>query len=872
MSAVRRPVLIGAGAVLAVVAILLISLAVTVRRPLPAYNGEEAVPGLQGKVTVQRDAQGVPQISAGSAADLFYAQGYVQASDRFFQMDVRRHLASGRLAELIGDRNGALDSDKAVRTMGWRRVAEAELPLLSPQTRNNLQAFADGVNGYLDSRSPNELSINYVVLESQVDIKRVEPWTPVDSLVWLKAMAWDLRGSYDNELGRALAYGQVNNVGLVNQLYPAYPANGPTILPATVKTDGAPVRATGSTDDGSTGDGSTDDEPTPASSVLGGRELAGLQRALDSVGGGLGTAPALGSNSWVVSGEHTTSGKPMLAADPHLTPSMPGALYQVGLHCTKVTAECPYQVSGFALPGGPGVLFGQNAKIGWALTNLPVDTTDLFLEKVVGDGYVVGTQTRPLTTRSETIRVAGADDVKIDVRSTEHGPLLSDVVSRVLRAGAAQPGTTGPVQGDYDVALAWTGLTPGRTMDAIFGLNAATDWSSFRSALARFDLPPMNALYADTEGQIGYQAAGRIPTRSGGGLGQSTGEWPRQGWDPSWNWGPWVETAALPSSLNPSDGLIVAANQKISPDTSLTGDWDYGFRADRIEKLLRTRLAEHKLTPADHTAIQMDTYSAYAANVWVPVLRRAPITDEETSRAKRAFTAEAVSLLDDWDGRFTADSAAAAYYGAVWSNLLRLTFNDQLPSGVSLTGDSRSMEVLRTLPRNSQWWDDVSTPTIVETREQIIARSLVEARLELTARIGKDPERWQWGKLHTMTAVQFPLGQSYPSVIERMVNSPTVAVPGAADTIDVGAWTASSDSYKATTIPAVRMVVDLGAPDQSTWVDSSGISAHPWSGHYGDQSDRWRDGEPYPWPVSRKAIDEAADATLTLVPRKGEAG
>ncbi len=879
--------IIGVGAVLAVVAVLLISFVVTVRRPLPTYDGSIEVPGLRSKVTVLRDAQGVPQVYAANAQDLFYAQGYVQAQDRFFQMDLRRHIAAGRLSELVGRNPTALASDKVTRTLGWRRVAEQELPLLSGPTRNYLQSFSDGVNAYISSKSAVELSASYVVLGTHVDLRAMEAWTPVDSLSWLKAMAWDLKGNYNDELGRALAYGSVGNVALVNELYPSYPQGNPTILPSdpvpvapVTGTAGASVAAAQriGADEPATSDGAVvvPDQPEPSNQdVLAsdGLQLQALEKALDSVGtvsGGAQLSDAVGSNSWVVSGRLTSTGRAMLANDPHLAQAIPSVWYQTGLHCTTVSDACPFDVSGFSFAGMPGIVIGHNAKIAWGLTNLEADTSDFFLERLVGNSSVVDGQEVPLTTRVEKIRVAGAADVSITVRSTAHGPIISDVIPGVSRAARVQPGPGGqPQRGHYAMSLAWTGLQPGRSMDSLFALDAATDWNSFRSALSTFDGPAQNVVYADTAGHIGYQAAGKIPTRAAGpGLGQTDGTWPRDGWDSSWNWSGYLAFDALPSELDPASGYIVAANQKVSPGSTLSQDWDYGYRAARITTMLTQRLNDgHKLTLADMTQIQLDTYDSFATDVLVPALLATPPSDVQAA-SQRAFTAQAVKLLRTWDGRQSADSAAAAYYNAVWSSLIRRTFDDQLPAEVQPDGGSRTFEVMRTLLQqpNSPWWDDISTPTITETRDQIVAEALVDARLELTAKLGKDPTRWKWGELHTLTPLQQPIGTSSPSAVAWLFNGDTLEVGGSGGTVNIASWDASSADYSVETIPSMRMVVDVGHFDSSTWVDFTGVSGHPVSPHYTDQLDNWQNGEPFAWSFGRKAVQAAQESELTLTP------
>jgi penicillin G amidase len=861
-----RLVLVSLLVLIVVVALVLtISLTALVRRPLPDYSGSVELPGLGAEVQVLRDDEGIPQVYAEDPVDLFRAQGYVHAQDRFFEMDFRRHMTSGRLAELVGDDEDAIEADRVVRTLGWRRVAEAELPLLTPETREYLQAYADGVNDYIGERSPSELSVAYTVLGTSVDLERIEPWEPVDSLAWLKAIAWDLRANYKQELGRALAYGAVGDEDKVAQLYPDYPvARNAPILPLG-ETFGSALAG-----------------PARADEVLAALDpaesaLRATQAALDAVPALLGAGEGTGSNSWVVSGAHTATGKPLLANDPHLAPSLPSIWYQVGLHCTTVDHACPFDVAGFSFSGLPGVVIGHNADIGWGMTTLPADVTDFFLERVNGDTYLRDGAQVPLDVRTEEIKVAGAPSRTITIRSTAHGPVLSDVVPGVREAGRSTlVPPNAPIQGSgYEVSLAWTALTPGRTADAIFALNSATDWDDFRAAAELFEVPAQNLVYADTKGNIGYQAPGRIPIRQPGTLpGQQDGTWPRAGWNSSWDWAGYIPFDELPRVLNPDEGIVVAANQAVTGPGYpylLTRDFDYGYRSQRIRTVLEGWIADgHDISAEDMTTLQLDTYNSFAATL-VPVLLATSLDDGTSVPPEaRAFTREAVELLRDWDYREDADSAAAAYYNAVWSNLLRLTFADEPRGAVQAEGGGRWFEVVGALLQDpeSSFWDHKGTPTVVEQRDQIIGQALYEARLELTAHLGKDPASWQWGALHQLSLEAKPLGaESLPGPVRWLFNADSVRVGGGSSLVNANGWDASvPGNYEVNHVPSMRMVLDLGDLDASRWVDLTGVSGHPWSPHYGDQTDDWADGRTFGWPFFRKAVEDAESDTLILEP------
>lgn len=833
-----------------------------VRRPFPTTGGELEVPGLTSGVTVLRDGQGVPQIYADNAHDLFRAQGFVQAQDRFFEMDLRRHITSGRLSELIGSEG--LKTDRVIRTLGWRRVAEAELPTLKPETRQYLQAYADGVNAYIDRQgTPSRMGLEYVVLSQKVKDYRVQPWTPADSLAWLKAMAWDLRGDYDSELTRARLVGRVPATQ-IDELYPPYPFD-----------QNAPILSGEAWTPQSRGDASAiPGASTPQQVSLEERTgpeakdaYAAVQRALAEVPVTFGRGRGIGSNAWVVGPEKSSTGKPLLANDPHLGVGIPGIWYQVGLHCRSVGPECPFDVSGFSFAGMPGVVIGHNQAIAWSMTNLGPDVTDFYLEQVREDTYLRDGRYVPLTERRETIKVAGAGDHTITVRSTAHGPLLSEAIDEVSEAGSSAPVAGRSTSRAFGVSLAWTGLVPSKTADSIFGFNSATTFEEFREAARFFAVPSQNLLYADREGHIGYQAPGQIPVRRSDTPGAVPGFWPAAGWRSDWDWKGFVPFESMPYAYDPPEGFIVTANQAVtaSPTPFLTTQWDYGFRAQRIRTLLEQ---EGKLTPQRMAQIQGDTRNEFA-----PVLVKALL---DVDLDGDPFTKEAQDLLRTWDysnpiGR-SDSSAAAAYYNAVWSNLMSLTFNDELPDDLRANGGDQWMETITTLlekPR-SPWWDNKLTPGLTEGQAEIMRRALVDARLLLTEEVGKDPSSWEWGTLHDVRFEHKVLGgDGVPAAVRKLFNRGPVSLPGGPSIINANGWDASK-GFEVDWAPSMRMVVDLGNLDRSVWVNQTGNSGHAFHDHYDDQVEAWSKNETFPWPHSERAVREAAKDELQLRPSAGQ--
>ncbi|WP_127573477.1 penicillin acylase family protein [Georgenia faecalis] len=864
MSVVKRVSII-VSAMLVVVLVVGVSLALAlVRRPLPEYGGTQELAILDGEVEVLRDELGVPQIYADTDLDLFRAQGYVHAQDRFFEMDYRRHVTAGRLAELVGENEDAIAADSVIRTLGWRRVAEQEWDLLAEDTRTYLEAYAEGVNAYLDANEASELGVEYTVLGLSTTLTEVEPWDPIDSLAWLKAMAWDLAANYDEELGRAAALPALaGDVARVEQLYPGYPydRNAP-ILSAYTPTAPAAQEAADTT-------------------VLpDGEWLGAVEAALDAVGAVphlLGEGDGIGSNSFVVAGEHTSTGEPLLANDPHLGISMPGVWHQAGLHCRAMDEACTFDVAGFGFAGLPGVIMGHNTELAWGLTNLGADVVDFFLERVYDDGtYLRDGERVPLERRTETIRVNDAEDIALGVASTVHGPIVSGVLPETAAAGNTPVPAGSPPSGfgGYAVAMSWTALTPGRTADAIFAINRADDADAIAAAAALFDVPAQNIVFATAAGDIGYQAPGRIPVRQSVADTPvpSDGSWPRPGWNSAFDWVGYVAPENMPRGLNPEEGFIVAANQAVLPagvGPFLTADYDAGYRSQRIRELLTGAIEQGQPLDAQTVTTMMSDNASPFAEAIVPVLLEVPVEDP--------FVEEAVALLEDWaaDGYpQDGDSPAAAYFAAVWAHLLTHTFADELPASVVPEGGSRSLDVVRSIletPSNP-WWDDRTTVSLVESRDEILAQSLTNARYELTNSLGADPSQWRWDRLHRVAPTHPVLGgEGIPEPVRRLVNPTPVGVGGGASIVNATGWDASATvgdrpDYRATSGPSMRMVVDLSDLDASVWVNATGNSGHPASVHYTDQIGAWARGETFAWPYSRAAVEQAAQTTQTLVP------
>ena len=612
-----RRVLIAVGVVTAFLLVLFVAGILLVRASFPRTRGTIQVPGLHSSVEVLRDTQGVPQIYATDTHDLFFAQGYVHAQDRFWQMDFWRHIGSGRLSEMFGE--SQLETDKFLRTLGWARVVREELAALDPESLAVLDAYAEGVNAYLAQRRGPSLSLEYAVLGLLTPGYTPEPWTPLHSLTWAKAMAWDLGGNMKLELERAVLLRKLGPQRLA-ELFPPYPAENPVIVagPYAARTGGYTYAA-------------ELEAALPALSRVGAR----MQTLNTLLGGGL---DGIGSNNWVVSGSRTTTGAPLLANDMHLAPRIPSIWYENGLHCEPVSPACPLEVVGYSFAGLPGVIVGHNRDIAWGVTNVGPDVQDLYLERLNpqnSDQYEVNGQWVDMTIVEETIQVAGSEPVLLTVRTTRHGPILSDVDEAYGGLAAAQAGATGE---SYAVALRWTALDPTSIVRSELHLDQAHNWDEFRAALRDWDVPSQNFIYADRIGNIGYQTPGRIPIRASG-----DGRLPVPGWTDAYNWESYIPFEELPSAFNPPQGFIATANNAVvgaGYPYLITTDWDYGYRARRIVDLLE---ATPKISAEDFQRIHGDDFNAMGP-VLVPLLERLEFDERQSHFAETAQLAGGLGL------------------------------------------------------------------------------------------------------------------------------------------------------------------------------------------------------------------------------------
>lgn len=826
--------------VLAVLLVVLVGAGIYVYASIddsyPQTQGEIQLQGLNGPVDVYRDEAGVPHIFASSEHDLFFAQGYIHAQDRFWQMDFQRHVGAGRLSEMLG--SSTVDTDVFLRTVGWERVAREELDLLDEQSKATLQAYADGVNAYLADHQGTKLSLEYLFLGLLNPGYEPAPWEPLNTLTWAKAMAWDLRDNMDEEIKRSILLSSLP-VERIAELYPEYPEDKPVILPDFELDDAAIIA-----------------ELQSKPGLVEGLQplLAKVLSDLTTVDGWLGGDPAmeLGSNSWVVSGALSASGAPLFSNDPHLSTGIPSLWYQVGLHCQPVSADCAYESAGVSFVGAPGVVIGHNAQIAWGFTNVGADVMDLYILHINPDNpnqYEMNGHWVDMLVIAEEIQIGSKETMSLPVRISEFGPVISgafgDLADFDQTSGLDLPE-------DYAIALRWTALEPGRTFQSILKMNRAQNFEEFREAARDFVAPSQNLLYADVDGNIGYQMPGHIPVRA-----FSDGRYPAPGWTDQFHWQGYILFDHLPYGYNPESGYIVTANNAIiGPDYPyhIADTWDYGYRAERIEDLILT--APGPIDSAYYQTMLKDSINLGALDI-LPSLEGLDFGDARTAGLRDTLLA--------WDGDQHRDSSEALLFNYFWRQLLADIFHDELPEDYWPSGSSPAYITVRNLladPSNP-WWDNVATEA-VETSADILTGAFETAVADITAAHGAEPSGWVWGSEHTMT-FEHEVMSNFP-LIDKLFNRGPFAVHGGSSIVNANNWSAANDSFAVTSLPSKRSIFDLSNWDNALQIHTTGQSGHANAPHYIDMAQPWADGEFNPLYWEQTTIEAAAPDHLRLVP------
>ena len=858
-------------------------LTVLTMRGFPTTNGTLVLDGLEGPVRVIRDGAGIAWIDADSTHDLFMAQGYVHAQERMWQMEVWRHISSGRLSELFG--RSTLDQDRFIRTLGWRQSAERDLAALSSDTRAAVYDYADGVNAWIRDHG-GSLSLPFVVTGLKAGIGGIggyplEPWSPIDTLAWQKVQAWQLGGNYDTEVFRMLADAKVGDPARTDELFPPYAADMPVITPSGLKGSGGAgsalgpvvggmvVAASGPPDPATSAASAPPLDATEAAAwrdvVASGQSILGIA-GLDA-GEGIAGDHQVGSNDFVVGPSRTTTKTALLANDPHLGIGMPSVWFMNGLRCRKVTPACPYEVVGVSFPGIPGVVLGHNAKIAWGATNVDPDVQDLFSiapDPANADHYLVGAESVPYEVREETIKIAGGDPETLDVRLTRDGPILNDVDSRL--------------EGAPLLALRWTATEAvDGTLGAILHLNTAATFDDFHKALETYGAPSQNFVYADVKGHIGYVLPGRIPIRADP---NDHGERIRSGSDGTHDWTGTIPFADLPWQLDPPTGMIVTANNA-AVDASyphfIAQEWDPGYRARRITELLDAAASSGGVSTRTLRQIQLDSTIPRAASIIPALAGVQPATPDG---------AVVLGAIQAWQDRSCPPaSAGCAAYMAFEYRLVRGLFDDELGELAReyVGGGAPWGATIRLLADPaSPWWDDTTTSDTTETRDDILAAALDEAGRELRTAFG-DPAKWTWGALHTARFAEATLGSSGIAPLEWYFDKGPYPASGAAGAVNNTYYRPSraypdpddptyrpigiDRVFEVTNLPSYRLSIDMGDLDGAQIVQTTGQSGNPFDRHYGDLIGLWLSGEAVPLPYSPSEVRDSAVQTLQLVPR-----
>lgn len=774
---------------------------------LPQLDGRLPVSGLTSMVTVTRDGHGVPTIEAAGLEDLFFAQGYVTAQDRLWQMDVMRRFGGGELSEILGE--DLLKVDREQKVLGLRAAATKALQTASRRDRSFFEAYARGVNAYISSRVHN------LPLEFRILGYAPTQWKPEDSLVIANEMVKDLNYHYFYDaLAREKILAKLGP-DLTADLYVnrSWHDRPPTVM----REDLNPPENAGDSDD-------EDNEDSPDNSVTQ-KVPASLENAATE---GL---PVNGSNDWVVSGTHTVTGKPLLSNDMHLGHQMPNLWYEAHLHAGNL------DVAGVTLPGMPYVIVGHNQRIAWGFTNVGPTVTDVYIENFNAQGayQTPGGWAQP-EHRTEVIHVKGKPDVNVDVRITRHGPIVTEIVS----------GETRPL------ALRWT------LYDSLhipfLDVNEAQNWQDFRRAFSQLDAPGQNVVFADVDGNIGYQTTGKVPIRAAG-----DGSLPVSGADNAHEWTSYIPFEKLPSIYNPPSGIIGTANGRITPDNypnSVSMEWEAPWRTERIYRVLESG---RQFSMADMLALQNDVHSEaeqFAAERFVYAVDHAT---KPSARAKQA-----ADLMRSWDGRMLASSAAPTIAENSILELRRLLLEPKLGSAPADSKQADTVLNWKTYSweMRSVWLENILLhrpkrwlPEAFPNYDELLTAAVDAAVNGPT--VPKDLASWRWGAFNAIE-IQHPILGKIP-VIKRWSG------PG------VQEQSGSGYTVKAVTRhhgPSERFTANLADLDQSTLNTVTGQGGNFLSPYYMDQWKAWYEGTTFTLPFSAQAVEATKAHRLILEPAR----
>lgn len=796
-----------------------------IHRPLPKTKGTLHLQGPREPIEIITDRYGVPHIYAQNEDDLYFAQGFIHAQERLWQMEFNRRVGSGQLSEIFGQIT--LETDRFTRRLGMHRSAAAEVERLPEHTRRVLEAYANGVNTFIE-RNRNNLPLEFTLLRF-----KPAPWQIADSIQWAKMMGWNLCGNWETELIRARLIAQLGP-DRAARLEAGYDPGHPLIIPPGVAYQGINLGM-----------------------------LEQYEQLKQMTGFGMLGA----SNNWVVDGSMTDTGSPILCNDPHLGQAAPSIWYE----CHLVAGDI--DVIGASFPGTPGITIGHNQHIAWGVTNAISDVQDLYIEKFNPHNphqYEYQGQWEEAHIVREEIKVKGRKTPVIEeVRVTRHGPILTSLPRTTNGDASQQNGANA----ELPLALRWTGLEQCNILTSILQLNHARNWQEFRDALRSWDVPAQNVVYADTKGNIGYVMAGAIPIRA---RGQAL--LPSPGWTGEHEWTGHIPFDELPQTYNPPQHFIATANNRVVNDDYpyyITHEWLNGYRAQRIRDLLTSTASQHKLTLADMAHIQADQYSLPAVEIVPHILN---------IQTNAPLEHAAIQALRNWDYILSPDSNAAAIYTTFLLKLERIVFNallgddEALLQGYQGIGTtilslqngyvSRSKPMLIRLinQHDDNWFADSAIFNGPKSWHAALASAFHAAIEELREKLGDDISRWQYGAIHKMT-YNHPLGMAKP--LDKLFNRGPFPLGGDIDTVFMGA-TIPNQPEVVVTVPSYRQIVNLADLKTSLSGHAPGQSGHIASKHYADFIQPWLHVQHHPMLYDRTMIEANSAGNLHLFPLTNE--
>ncbi|MGA2426950.1 MAG: penicillin acylase family protein [Candidatus Acidiferrum sp.] len=796
-----------------------------VYRPLPRLDGSIALSGLQQNVIVERDHWGVPHIRANSVEDMVEAQGYVMAQDRLWQMDLLRRVARGQLSEILGP--ATVNVDKRFRTMGFGRAADRDLGLMDPNSRALFDAYARGVNHFIEQHS-DQLPLEFSLLKY-----KPQPWQPTDTLVISGYMYQTLTDTWEEEIDRAKVTDRVGAERSKDLFSPDAAMDHFVVGDPNILNDGS-QRSRVDPDDEDDDDDDDDMGPddavlkarvTPPADTIGAEGIPDLTSALaSSVLGYLQDSAreirhSLGSNNWVVSGDHTATGKPLLANDTHLELSIPPIWYEIHLTAPG------WNVKGFTLPGAPLVVIGHNDRIAWGFTNNGANVQDLYTESfnpAAADEYRVNGKWVKAQLFDEVIHVKGQPDEHLPLVVTRHGPIVRREAGKTY-------------------ALRWTATEPGGLSNVYNWLGKAQNWEEFRSIMKKVWGPGQNAVYADVEGNIGYIMAARVPIRKKG-----HGEIPDPGETDDYEWTGYIPFDQLPQSLNPDSGLIVTANARVvGPNYKpyLTDRWEEPYRTARIYDLLHDK---HGLRPTDMLKVQTDTFSYPHLFLADQLSAAAKIAAPKDDRAKKL-----IDGLKDWNGIADADSPEVSFLVAFRRAALNLILEPYLNGETKLYRWRTTTFLQKVLTDRPAKW----LPSTYKTYDALLVAAADRAVAQLTEDSKSSRvEDWPWKRFNSLDMLH-PIGRE--GLLKRLLS--ITGKPQSGTSYSVRAATKDHG-------PAMRFVANPANWDESILLIPAGQSGQPGSSHYSDQFSYWYEGTPIFAPFTDAAEAKDRKHTLTLKP------